>query len=207
MVVNEIRALLCPCHAPTNRLYFKCVCCTFRGRFGVMVRFFHCHFMQISRRGDVIVLAFALMLGYLCGGICSTSAELNLFSLMRTGVMTGVSIVCLLPVLLLPFMLSVVSVYAGQWWCLLPVAFAKAFLFSYLCCHILIQLPDSGPLFAGLFLCADGLSLPVLCWFWIRSMRVSDGNKGYFLPVFLLITGIGLFDYQVVSPFLASLLS
>ena len=172
-----------------------------------MVRFFHRHFMQTTRRGNVMLLALVLLLGYLCGSICSASAERNLFSLMRTGAESGVSIACLLPVLLLPFLFSVVSVFTGQRWCLFPIAFTKAFLFSYLCCHILIRFPGSGVLFAALFLCADGLSLPVLCWFWIRSICSSEGNRTYLIPVFLLITGIALFDYRVVSPFLASLLS
>lgn len=172
-----------------------------------MVRFFHCLFSEPSRRVNAMVLAFALLLGYLLGSICVDFMNPDLFLLMRIGAKAGVSIVCLLPVLLLPFLFSAIAVFIGLKWLVIPVAFLKAFLFSYLCCHILTLFPDSGSLFAVLFLFSDILSLPVMCWFWIRCICGRDVGARAVMVVILAISGIGFLNYQVISPFLASLLS
>lgn len=172
-----------------------------------MVRFFHRHFLQSARRVNAIILALVLLLGFLLGGVSSGSADISLFQLMHTAAQSRVSIVCLLPVLLLPVICSFFVVYIGLTWLLFPIAFSKAFLFSYLCSGILIFYPVSGPLFAVLFLCADFLSFPVLCWIWFRCICSREEGLRGLVPVLLLILGIAFFDYQVVSPFLASLLS
>jgi len=171
-----------------------------------MVRFFRCHFLPPSRRVNVTVLAFALLLGFLFGSLCSGFAESHLYSLMRMGAGSPVSIVCLLPVLLLPFLCSALAAYFGLVWLIFPIAFLKAFFFSYLIGHILVLFPNSGSLFAGLFFCADVLSMPVLCWFWLRCTS-SGLEKRIWIPVFLTVLGIGFFDCHIVSPFLVSLLS
>ena len=172
-----------------------------------MVRFFRCLFFESSRRVSAMVLAFTLLLGYLLGSFCVGCAESSLFLLMRTGAKAGVSIVCLLPVLILPFLCSAIAVYIGLKWLIIPIAFLKAFLFSYLCCHILMLFPDSGSLFTVLFLFTDILSLPLLCWFWFRCICSREVGIRTVLAVILNISGIGFLNYQVISPFLASLLS
>ena len=172
-----------------------------------MVRFFHCLFLESSRRVNAMVLAFALLLGYLLGSICVDFMNPDLFLLMRIGAKAGVSIVSLLPVLLFPFLCSAIAVYVGLKWLIIPIAFLKAFLFSYLCCHILTLFSDSGSLFTVLFLFSDILSLPVLCWFWLRCICGRDVGARAVMVVILAISGIGFLNYQVISPFLASLLS
>ena len=172
-----------------------------------MVRFFRCPFSKSSRRVNAMVLALTLLLGYLFGSFCVGYAESDLFLMMRAGAMSGVSIVCLLPVLLLPFLCSAIAVSIDQTWLLLPIVFLKAFLFSYLCGHILSLFPDSGPLFAVLFLFPDVLLLPVLCWFWLRCSCGRGMGMSELTTVILAVAGISFLNYQVVSPFLASLLS
>lgn len=172
-----------------------------------MVRFFRTHFLQYPRRVNVTILAFTLLLGYSFGSIVSCFASPILFQLMRTGAMNGVSIVSVLPILLFPFLVSALAVFLRLKWLLLLVAFLKAFLFSYLGSHIFRLFPTSGPLFAVFFLTSDLLSMPVLCWFWFRCISDSDSLVRALIPVFFLVFGIGLFDYLVTSPFLASLLS
>ena len=207
MVVNKDWALVCSHHAPLDLQCFKCVYFAFCRRFGVMVRFFPCSFLQSSRKVCTVILAFALLLGVTFGGVCSGFAEPVLFQLMLTAAMARVSIVCLLPVLLLPIVLSAFAVSIGLYWLLIPIAFSKAFLFGYLCSGILMLYPHSGPLFAMLFLCVDCLSLPVLCWCWFRCIRSREAGLWALKPAMLLIVGIGLLNYRIVSPFLASLLS
>ena len=172
-----------------------------------MVRFFRRHYFRSPRRVCAVILAFALLLGVFLGGVCSGLAEPVLFQLMRTAAESRVSIVRLLPVILLPVIVSAFAVYIGLYWLLIPIAFSKAFLFSFLCSGILVLYPGSGPLFAILFLFVDVLSLPVLCWCWFRCIRSREAGLRALGPAVLLILGIGILNDQVISPFLASLLS
>ena len=206
MVVMRIRVSVCPCHAPSNLSYFKCVYFTCYRRIGVMVRFFRCHILQSSRRVSVIILAFTLLFGFIIGSLCSGFADPSFASMMRTAALSRVSIVGLLPVLLLPFLFSAFAVLIGYRWLIYPVIFSKAFLISYLSSVIFASYPDSGPLFAFLFLMADYMTLPVLCRFWFCCFCQPGIKPVDVYGTVLLILGIGLFDCQVVSPFLASLL-
>ena len=172
-----------------------------------MVRFFRCKILQSPRRVYAVFLAFALLLGVVLGSICSGFAEPVLFLLMRTAAESRVSIVCLLPVMLLPIFLSAFAVSFHLDWLLIPMAFLKAFFFGYLCAGILTRYSSSGWLFALLFLFADILSLPVLCWYWLQCIRCREAVMGATAPAVLSILGIGILNDQLVSPFLASLLS
>ena len=172
-----------------------------------MVRFFHCQILQSPRRVCAVILAFALLLGFILGCICSGFAEPILFQLMRTAAMVRVSIVCLLPVLLLPIVISAFAVFIGFYWLLIPIAFLKSFFFGYLCSGIVFLYLHSGLLFAFLFLFVDVLSMPVLCWYWFRCIRSSEVGFQALSPALILVFAIGVFNYQIISPFLANLLS
>ena len=172
-----------------------------------MVCFFHHHILPSIRRVNAIVLAFVLLMGFLLGGFCSGFADPSFFQLMRTAAMTRVSIVYLIPVLLLPMIFSALAVYIGRIWLLFPLAFLKAFLFSYLSSGIRVFYPDSGRLFGLLLMWTDYLTMPVLCWFWFRCIADQRLNVHFAAGILLLVLGIGFFDFRVVSPFLVSLLS
>ena len=172
-----------------------------------MVRFFQRHFLQSPRRVCAVILAFALLFGVCFGGICSGLAEPILFQLMYTAAQSRVSIVCLLPVMLLPIVISAFAVSVGLYWLLIPVAFLKTFLFGFLCSGIVILFPDSGPLFAFLFLFMDFLSMPVLCWYWLRCIHSREAGSRACVLSISCIVGICLLNYLFISPFLASLLS
>lgn len=172
-----------------------------------MVRFFQYHFLQSPRRVCAVILAFALLFGVCFGGICSDFADPDLFLLMRTAAQSRVSIVCLLPVLLLPVVISAFAVSIGLYWLLIPVAFLKSFFFGFLFCGVMIRYPNSGLLFALLFLSTDYLSLPILCWCWYRCIRSEEAGLRALTTSAFLLFGISFFNYQFISPFLASLLS
>ena len=171
-----------------------------------MVRFFRCHILQSSRRVHAVILAFVLLSGFAFGILSSGSAEQSLFQLMRTAASARVSIICLLPVIFLPVLFSALAVYIGQRWLIFLLAFAKAFLIGYLSSSILIRYPDSGFLFVLLFLCSDCLTFPVMCWFWLRILS-GEKSAPCIYAVILWILWIGILDSQVISPFLATLLS
>ena len=172
-----------------------------------MVRFFRCHILQSTRRVSAIILAFALLSGFLIGGYCTGYADSLLLHLMRTAAFSRVSIVHLMPVLLLPFVFSAFAVYIGQRWLIFPIAFIKAFLLAYLTGAIRIFYPGSGVLLGVLLFFADYLIMPVLCWFWFHCFRGRKEFPQICWCMLLLVLAIGYVDSYVVSPFLVSLLS
>lgn len=172
-----------------------------------MVSFFRTLFSPASRRAPAIILAFALLAGFFGGAYTATLADPSSFSLMRTASNSCVSIACLLPALLLPFLFSAFAVYISQYWLLIPIAFIKAFCFSYLSAAFLL-LQDSGWLLRMLLMFTDCLSMPVLCWLWLRSCSGSrESNLRTFAAAVLIVVGITCLDYQYISPFLVNLLS
>lgn len=172
-----------------------------------MVSFFRIHFLQYPRRVAAIILALAFCMGLLLGAYIATLTDPSYFLMMRTAVSSRVSITGLLPALLLPFLFSAFAVYLSQIWLLIPIAFTKAFFFSFLSTGFLILSPGSGWLMRMLFMFTDCLSLPVLCWFWLRACGGEGVSLRGVLSVFLVISGIGCLDFQFISPFLVSLLS
>lgn len=173
-----------------------------------MVSFFRTAFLPQPRRVTAIILAFAFLAGLCAGAYAATLAGTNISSLMRTASTTCVSIAGLLPALLLPFLFTAFAVYISQYWLLIPIAFVKAFLFSYLGATVLLLFQDSGWLVQLLLMFADCLSLPVLWWLWLRLC--CDGQRKHlrcYIGVFVAIAGIVCLDYQIISPFLVDLLS
>ena len=206
MVVNRFRAYHCPCHAPANLQSSKCVVFVFCRRVDVMVRFFRARILQSGRSSTAIILAFVFLTGLLCGAVTATYTEPSYLLMMRRGAIFPVSITVLLPAIL-PLLFSAFAVYTSQLWLLVPIAFLKAFFFSFLSSCIYIFDQSSGWLFHALFMFTDCLSIPVLFQFWIQSCSSKRFDLSLFFLSTILIIGITLFDYQFISPFLASLLS
>ena len=172
-----------------------------------MVRFFHTRFFPDSRKVSAAVLAFALITGYGLGSFLAAGAAHSTVSLMRTAISSRVSIVCLLPVVFLPFLFAAFAVSIHQLWLFIPLAFSRAAAFGYLASLVLYSFGSSGWLVFTLFLFSDCISLPLLCWFWLRSIS-KDGRNIYrdLLIVSGMLFGIVSLDCKVISPFLVSLL-
>lgn len=173
-----------------------------------MVRFFHARFFSPSRKVNVIVLAFTLISGYALGSFFATGVSDSAVSLMRTAIVCRVSIVCLLPVILLPFLFTAFAVSIHRLWLFIPLAFCRAAAFGYLASIILCAFGSSGWLIFSLFLFSDFISMPLLCWFWIRSLNCFGRNTfGNLTIISAVLSGIVFLDCQFVSPFLVTLLS
>ena len=158
-------------------------------------------------RGKRLLLAFSWVLGLFAGAVCAIMSGNSLSSMMRTAASGSVSIVSLMSAVLLPLLFSAFAVYISQIWLLFPLAFGKAFLFSFLGVGLMTAYGSAGWLVRCLFMFSDCLILPVLWLYWLRSLegwnRFSIRNA---TTAFLTAGIIGSFDYYVVSPFLASLL-
>ena len=155
-----------------------------------------------------MILACVWICGLLSGTFLSLSAGDTLFSTMRAAVYCGMSISGLLCVLFLPLLFTVLAVYISRPLLLLPVAFLKAFLFSFSGTGIFTALHVSGWLFWCFLMFSDILTLPFLWLVWLDSL--SDDHKAVFgrcmLSMFAALL-IGCFDYAFVAPFLARLIS
>ena len=173
-----------------------------------MVSFFRTDFASHSRRRLAVILAFTWCAGLILGAYTAILADIPFFSMMRTAPDARVSIPGLLAVMLLPFLFSAFAVYVSSLWLLVPIAFSKAFLFSYLSTGLSAVAGTSGWLLRFLWMFSDCLTVPVLLWFWFsacsKRREAALINAAAALPVLI---GICYLDLQVISPFLVNLLS
>lgn len=171
-----------------------------------MDRFLHPHFLTISRKPSIPVLAFVWILGLLSGCLLSARAGTSFFLTMRTADFRGVSIIGLLSVFVLPLLFSALAVFIDQIWLLVPIAFAKAFCFSFLAFGITAAFDGAGWLIRWLLMFSDCCSLPLLWWYWLRSVSGSDVHyaRGT-IACFAAALAVGCVDYGLICPILADL--
>lgn len=170
-----------------------------------MVRYFRVPFSPILRRGSATVLAFTLCCGFLFGSLFAALSGSFSFSMMRTAMISRVSIVSLFAVMLLPLLFTAYAVWSGRLWLVIPVAFCKAVSFGFLGASVMCVQGNSGWLLRLLFLFSDSLTFPILCWFWVRALD-RRGIYRDMSVVCSLILGIVILDCQFISPFLVNLL-
>lgn len=171
-----------------------------------MDRFLHPHFLTISRKPSVPVLAFIWILGLISGLLFSYRAGTSFFSAMHTADFRCVSIIGLLSLSVLPLLFSALAVFIGQPWLLVPIAFVKAFCFSFLAFGITVAFGGAGWLIRWLLMFCDCCSLPLLWLYWLRSIsHSSKHNPGGTLSCFAAALAIGCVDYCLICPILADL--
>lgn len=157
---------------------------------------------------SVAFLASAFFVGLCLGSYCSMEAGELLFPTMRTAVSGGVSISGLLAANLLPLLFSAFAVYISQIWLLIPIAFWKAFQFSFVGVGLAAAFGTGGWLVRLLAMFGDGLMLCVLWWYWLRAIA---GRRSTALVTALAViaaaAAITSLDYSVISPFLADIIT
>ena len=176
-------------------------------RFGTMDRFLHPIFRPSCCRNFTFTLALSWIIGLLNGLLFSLSADTLLSSTMRIAINGGMSISGLLTALLLPFLFSAFAVFISQLWLLIPIAFVKAFLFSFTGLGVLLTFGSAGWLICLLFMFAESLAMPILWWYWLRVS--GDSGRTVFhncFPAVLCVGLVGCIDQWIVAPFLACLI-
>lgn len=173
-----------------------------------MDRFLFTHLPALRCKESIFHLACAWILGLVSGTLFSFFTGNHLVSLMRAAVFSRVSIVGLLSALTLPVLFSAFAVYILQPWLLIPIAFFKAFLFSYLSFGLLAAFGSAGWLIHLLFMFGDILMLPLLWSYWLKSLSDTRSNTVYCtIPILIIGSIIGCAEYRFISPFLANLIS
>ena len=160
-----------------------------------------------NRRNVKWFLASSFLLGHLLGVWCSGSASEFYLSQMRTAVSGRVSIVGLLSCSLLTFLVSALTVYLGRRIFLIPIAFLKAFFFSYAGYRLYLAWGQAGWLVTGLTMFSSLCSLPVLYWYWRRCLEAGRFEWPVFRRVLALLLVIGLVDFYGIMPFLIDIIS
>ena len=152
------------------------------------------------------ILASVWILGLITGGVVaarvSLASALNSFTLLRTSVLD------LIFFLVLPFGLSfVILKFVGSFG-ILPLAFIKAYSLISTLCYVSFVFGDAGWLIGGIFFFSDVITTTLLLklWFDISIGKCYKLRQCFFLFIIIPVL-IGLFDYFVVSPFLAMLLN
>ena len=173
-----------------------------------MVRFFRYGIFPNLRRGNVSVLAFALGFGFLAGSLLAALESGYALQLISDAARTPVSYGAILAVMALPVLFTVYAAFIQRPWMLILISCLKATAFSYLSACILQLYGEGAWLMLALLLFSDHLTLPLLCWIWIRYLRHGPRVVFRDMPaVILLLSGIVFLDYSFISPYLARLLS
>jgi hypothetical protein len=121
---------------------------------------------------------------------------------------TANDIVGLLLVAILPFFITATAVWFSNFTLLLSAVFFRAFLCCYVAAGLLAVFSTAGWLFCLFCLFCDCLQLPLLWLCWLQSIsgeRVSFLRR--WIPCVLSAGVVSVFDFYIVSPFLAGLIS
>lgn len=155
----------------------------------------------------IFLLFFLWIFGIAFGCILGSEIHRNAASWMRTAPVCCVSIVSVLAVSLLPFLLTAFAVYFSQTWLILPLAFYKAFSFSFFSVITIFVFEGGGWLIRLLMMFPNIALVALLFLLWLRVLcGKCDQPYRNILICSGISTAITLFDYLCISPYLAFLI-
>ena len=170
-----------------------------------MKRSQYSHLSLWGCKPGMLVLAFAFGTGLLLGSTASAGAH-SVFAGSRQALTQSAGISTLIPGVL-PLLFSGLAVYAKRPVLLIPLAFWKAFFFSYVAFGLIAVWGSAGWLVCILALFGSFCSLGTLWWYWLRHI----GGNGFRGRTFFLAAGAMLLiswaDLMVVSPFSENILT
>ena len=169
-----------------------------------MKRSQYSHLSLWGCKPGILVLAFAFGTGLLLGSTASAGAH-SVFAGSRQALTQSAGISALIPGVL-PLLFSGLAVYAKRPVLLIPLAFWKAFFFSYVAFGLIAVWGSAGWLVCILALFGSSSSLGALWWYWLRHIGGEGFSSRTFFPAFGAILLIGWVDIAVISPFLTNIL-
>ena len=149
------------------------------------------------------VLAMCWICGLLLGVAPYFFFSQEALSLMHRTVSYSASIVGLLNAALLPFLLSAVFAAFSMPWAIGGICLVKAFLFSFVSLGILVSSDTGGWLLRYFLLFCDCTALPLLYWYWLRSVSMPLGLYWLIITgaVLVALVFVTVLDYRVIAPF------
>lgn len=153
----------------------------------------------------VVILAFIFATS-LIYGIFTSYRDLSVVVLMRLTLASEVSIVGLFVVLILPLLITIISVNYRCSIVIYILSMLKGFSIGYCTCGIALSYGSAGWLIDFLFFFSDFFATLILFWFWFRLIYLEGNNlKRDGVVSVLSASLIGIIDYFVVAPFGVSL--
>ena len=179
-------------------------------RYGVGVRvnlFFRAISGSHFRKVSTLILAFSWISGLLFGVFLFCAASDSVFALMGGCAFDSVSIVTLMQAYMLPFLISALAVFLSFPWMLPVICFGKAVLFSFVFCGLTLAWGTSAFFIRWTLLGFDLLSMPLLYFWWHRSISSARRVRLLDMALYMLpIPAIAFLVYAWVIPFMADVL-
>ena len=169
-----------------------------------MVPYIFLHISTNVRKYATTLLAFSWIIGFCFGLSAILVGGCN--AVLYQAVDLKPSFFSIISVLLLPMLISLLAVFAGQRWLIFPLAFLKALSFAYVGWSVVVTFGSAGWLVRLLLMFSDCASVPLLWWFWKRVLS-SEFHAIFPAAVAVTVTllGIGIIDFGVIAPFLVNL--
>lgn len=147
-----------------------------------------------------LLLALFWCIGLLAGYTVATKTSFTV--LMHTFSLQRVSFVGLVFATIFPLSLSAAAFRLSLPLLILPIAFTKAFLFSFCASALTLIYADAGWLARWLYTFSDSIMVIFLLWFWVRNITKRAGifQKDFAVSLFAASLLICI-DYFIVSPF------
>lgn len=118
-----------------------------------------------------------------------------------------ISVIGFLAMLIAPLLLSALFFRLSLPWLVVPIAFFKAFSYSWCSSCIMIYFHSAGWLLRLLLLFSDTFVAVILIWYWYRNLSSREERlKNDTLTCLIFLLLIACFDCCVISPFGISLL-
>ena len=170
-----------------------------------MKRFHISHQPAAGCKGAAIILACLFLSGLLAGAFLCRDVW-NLIPLEISAFSCCADVCSVFIVAMTPYFFSALAVFINRPILLYPLAFWKALFFAFVLSGLAMSGGSAGWLVAGLAMFAGILSMPVLCWYWLRHVGGSGFDLREFLMGMGVLLAIVLADFLVISPFLSNIL-
>lgn len=154
---------------------------------------------------SAFTLAFLWLLGLVLGAYLGMKCPVSYLHTLYFAAASPPTIFGLFISTFLPFVFCMYGSYRKKKWLIYISCFYKVFTFSFCSAALSVAFGSAGWLIRFLFRFTDFMTLGVLCWFCIRSMMGILREQDYIICVAICVP-FGIFDYCIVSPFLAMLI-
>ncbi len=170
-----------------------------------MAHFLWRHCQDLWRRCSGFLLAFFFLAGLVSGIGLYTGDASDLW--MGSYFSESVPILRLILLTFFPFLLSAFAVFLKKPGLILAVSYLKGCLFSFTAFCLTACCGSAGWLLRLLLLFSDSLSLPLLCFFWLRYVPGDKGLElGDLFFCFSMVSLICCMEHCVITPFLAGII-
>lgn len=127
-------------------------------------------------RAPAFVLAIIWSLGILFGLYTAYFTSASVLVLLRSSLYSPLSLIGLIMSQTIPLVLTCIACRISKYFLVLPLAFFKAFAFTFCLFSIEVAFGDAGWLTRLLIMYSDICIMPFYLWFWLRRLKYRAEN-------------------------------